>query len=81
MHQEITKLAFENTTLVSPIDLFTIALLYMTLSLLLLEKLVTLNLLKITQIWSKVNEVIISVDGVTDKILSSESNSIIDLVM
>ena len=44
-------------------------------------KLATPGLLKITVFWNKGYDVIISVDDVTDKILSSDSNYIVDVFM
>ena len=44
-------------------------------------KLATPGLLKITVFWNKGYDVIISVDDVTNKILSRDSNYIIDVVM
>ena len=45
------------------------------------SKLDTLGLLKIKLFWNKGYEVIISVHDVTNKILSSDSNYIVDVVM
>ena len=44
-------------------------------------KMATLGLLKIKVFWNKGYDVIISVHDVTNKILSSDSNYIIDVVM
>ena len=44
-------------------------------------KMATPGLLKITVFWNKGYDVIISVHDVTNKILSSDSNYIIDVVM
>ena len=44
-------------------------------------KMATPGLLKITVFWNKGYDVIISVDDVTNKILSRDSNYIIDVVM
>ena len=44
-------------------------------------KMATPGLLKITVFWNKGYDVIISVDDVTDKILSSDSNYIVDVFM
>ena len=44
-------------------------------------KMATPGLLKITVFWNKDYEVIISVDGVTNKILSRDSNYIVDVFM
>ena len=46
-----------------------------------LVKLVTLDLLKIKVIWNKSYDVITSVSDVTNKILSCDSNYIVDVVM
>ena len=45
------------------------------------EKLATLDLLKIKVFWSKGYDVIISVYDLTNKILSRDSNYIVDVVM
>ena len=44
-------------------------------------KMATPGLLKITVFWNKGYDVIISVDDVTNKILSRDSNYIVDVVM
>ena len=44
-------------------------------------KLATLDLLKINVFWSKGYDVIISVDDVTNKVLSPNSNYVVDVVM
>ena len=44
-------------------------------------KLATPGLLKITVFWNKSYDVIISVDDVTNKILSHDSNYIVDVFM
>ena len=44
-------------------------------------KMATPGLLKITAFWNKAYDVIIPVDDVTDKILSRDSNYIVDVVM
>ena len=44
-------------------------------------KMATPGLLKITVFWNKGYDVIISVDDVTNKILSRDSNYIVDLFM
>ena len=44
-------------------------------------KMTTPGLLKITVFWSKGYDVIISVDDVTNKILSRDSNYIVDVFM
>ena len=44
-------------------------------------KMATLGLLKITVFWNKGYDVIISVDDVTNKILSRDSNYIVDVFM
>ena len=44
-------------------------------------KLATLVLLKIKVFWNKVYDVLISVHDVTNKMLSCESNYIVDVVM
>ena len=44
-------------------------------------KMATPGLLKITVFWNKGYDVIISVDDVTDKILSRDSNYIVDVFM
>ena len=44
-------------------------------------KLATPGLLKITVFWNKVYDVIISVNDVTNKILSRDSNYIVDVFM
>ena len=44
-------------------------------------KMATLDLLKITVFWNKGYDVIVSVDDVTNKILSRDSNYIVDVVM
>ena len=44
-------------------------------------KMATPGLLKITVFWSKDYDVIISVDDVTNKILSRDSNYIVDVFM
>ena len=44
-------------------------------------KIATPDLLKITVFWNKGYDVIISVDDVTNKILSRDSNYIVDLFM
>ena len=44
-------------------------------------KMATPGLLKITVFWNKSYDVIISVDDVTNKILSRDSNYIVDVVM
>ena len=44
-------------------------------------KMATPGLLKITVFWNKVHDVIIPVDDVTNKILSRDSNYIVDVVM
>ena len=44
-------------------------------------KIATPDLLKITVFWNKGYDVIISVDDVTNKILSRDSNYIVDVVM
>ena len=45
------------------------------------SKMATPGLLKITIFWNKDYDVIISVDDVTNKILSRDSNYIVDLFM
>ena len=44
-------------------------------------KMATPGLLKITVFWNKGYEIIISVDDVTNKILSRDSNYIVDVFM
>ena len=44
-------------------------------------KMATLGLLKITVFWNKGYDVIVSVDDVTNKILSRDSNYIVDVFM
>ena len=44
-------------------------------------KMATPGLFKITVFWNKVDDVIISVDDVTNKILSRDSNYIVDVFM
>ena len=46
-----------------------------------LAKMVTLSLLKIEMFWNKGYDVIISVHDVTNKILSPNSNSTVDVAM
>ena len=45
------------------------------------EKMATLSLLKITVFWNKGYDVIIPVDNVTNKVLSLDSNYIVDVFM
>ena len=45
------------------------------------EKMATPGFLKITVFWNKGDDVIIHVDDVSDKILSSDSNDIVGLFM
>ena len=45
------------------------------------EKMATLGLLKITVFWNKGYDVIISVDDVTNKFISGDSNYIVDVFM
>ena len=53
----------------------------MVIILMISAKIVTPGLLKITVFWNKGYDVIISVDDVTNKILSRDSNYIVDVVM
>ena len=53
----------------------------MVIILMMSAKMATPGLLKITVFWNKGYDVIISVDDVTNKILSRDSNYIIDVVM
>ena len=45
------------------------------------EKMATLSLLKITVFWNKAYDVIIPVDNVTNKVLSRNSNYIVDVFL
>ena len=45
------------------------------------EKMATLSLLKITVFWNKGYDVIIPVDNVTNKVLSRNSNYIVDVFL
>ena len=53
----------------------------MVATLIMSAKLVTLGLLKINLFWNKVYDVIIIVHDITNKILSRDSNYIVDVVM
>ena len=53
----------------------------MVATLIMSAKLVTLGLLKINLLWNKVYDVIIIVHDITNKILSRDSNYIVDVVM
>ena len=53
----------------------------MVATLIMSAKLVTLGLLKINLFWNKVYDIIIIVHDITNKILSRDSNYIVDVVM
>ena len=58
-----------------------VVLINMVAILMMSAKLATLGLLKIKVLWNKGYDVIISVDDITNKILSHDSNYIVDVFM
>ena len=63
------------------LESFKICLMNLVIILIMSAKMATPGLLKITVFWNKGYDVIISVDDVTNKILSRDSNYIVDVFM
>ena len=84
LYQEIqipTTFWYINMILLIFFESFKIFLIKMVTILMMSAKMATPGLLKITVFWNKGYDVIISVDDVTNKILSRDSNYIVDVVM